>query len=715
MSALLGRGGMAAVYSAHDTLLRRDVALKILYPQYGDDPSLMERFKREAIVAASLDHPNIVPIYDVGEYDQMGYMAMKLLQGRTLGDLLQERGRLSLAELLPILEQIASALDYAHAKGIVHRDIKPANIFLQQLAQRTIGALPIVPAPPLASDDATGVGMPPALSADATGVGTPPALSADATGVGTPPALGAQPVHTAVLEGVVAILTDFGIAKSLDAPALTTTGAMLGTPDFMSPEQISGSPVDGRSDVYALGVLVHRALSGQRLFGGSAQDVLIAHLERVPADLSLLQADLPAQIDPIIRRALAKQPQQRFSTAGAFVDELRALLAASPRPVPAEPTGAASSSQVAGRPAARALHDQTTPRLPLAAQQSHPQVAARVAAMPVAQTQAKPRPSQQAGGIGLWPVVALLLAGGLIGMGLLLLLNGMGQQNAQATQTSATSGLVAALDPSTTLTLEASETAAMSPSASAAITETLAVASPTLAPSETAAPSAEPQPSQTAAAPPAPTQRPAQPTQVVVVVTATSPPTAIPPTSTPTTPPPSPTTSPTSEVACDLSPLREGSGFTFLYRDLVSVRGALGCPIGNETVAQIADQVFSKGTMYWLESRDIIYAMPESNGRSGSYQAFNRDQTLALADPPEQIDALLRREGGFARVYYANEGIRQAIGAPVGAERGINGAFQTFQNGFMIWSPPRPERPSTIYVVYNNGQFQRYDDNNPQQ
>jgi serine/threonine protein kinase len=710
VSALLGRGGMAAVYSAHDTLLRRDVALKILYPQYGDDSSLMERFKREAIVAASLDHPNIVPIYDVGEYDQMGYMAMKLLQGRTLADLLQEQGRVSLAELLPILEQIASALDYAHAKGIVHRDIKPANIFLQQLAQATTGALPSASVAQVAPDAATGVGTPPALSADATGVGTPPALSADATGVGAPPALSAQSKQTVGLEGVIAILTDFGIAKSLDAPALTTTGAMLGTPDFMSPEQISGSPVDGRSDVYALGVLVHRALSGQRLFGGSAQDVLIAHLERVPSDLSHLQADLPAQIDPIIRRALAKQPQQRFPTAGAFVSELRALLAASPTPVQAQPTGPASPIQVAANPAARALPDQTTPRLALAAQQSHPQVAARIAAIPTAQTQSQPRKAYQP--IGFWPIVALLLAGGLIGMGLLMLTNTIGQQNVPVTNTSTSAGMAGLLEASATLTQEPSESEIVAPSASAESTATLAPTDETAAPSETVAPSPEPQASPTAIA--RPTERPVQPTQVVVVVTATLPPTAIPPTTTPTTIPPSPTASPTTEVACDLSPLREGSGFTYLYRDLVSLRGALGCPSGNETVIQIADQVFAKGTMYWWEARDTIYALPESNGRSGSYQAFNRDQTIALPDPPEQIDPFLRREGGFARVYYANEGIRQALGAPLGAERGINGAFQTFQNGFMIWSPPRPERPSTIYVVYNNGQFQRYDDQNPQ-
>src|SRR6185436_10248722 len=129
---LLGRGGMAAVYRAHDTVLRRDVALKVLYPQYIGDRTLIKRFEYEAVLAAGLDHPNIVPIYDVGEADGLVYIAMKLLAGRSLADVLRVQGSLPLAELLPIVEQIASALDYAHAKNIVHRDIKAGNILLEE-------------------------------------------------------------------------------------------------------------------------------------------------------------------------------------------------------------------------------------------------------------------------------------------------------------------------------------------------------------------------------------------------------------------------------------------------------------------------------------------------------------------------------------------------------------------------------------------------------
>src|SRR6476646_781159 len=131
--ALVGRGGMAAVYRAHDTALRRDIALKVLYPQFGGDAALIARFQREAVLAANLDHPNILPIYDVGETKGLVYIAMRLLSGRSFADTLRMRGALPPIELVPIVEQIAAALDYAHARQIVHRDIKPANILIEGL------------------------------------------------------------------------------------------------------------------------------------------------------------------------------------------------------------------------------------------------------------------------------------------------------------------------------------------------------------------------------------------------------------------------------------------------------------------------------------------------------------------------------------------------------------------------------------------------------
>ncbi|KPV48937.1 protein kinase, partial [Kouleothrix aurantiaca] len=211
---VLGRGGMAAVYRARDTVLRRDVALKVLYPQYTGDVALVERFQREAVLAAGLDHSNILPIYDVGDTDGMVYIAMRLLSGQSFADVLRLRGSIAPADLLPIVDQVAAALDYAHARQIVHRDIKPANILIDGDGLHALGS-------------------------------------------------------------ARAILTDFGIAKSLDAAArgLTATGVLIGTPEYMAPEQIRGGhKVDARADIYALGVVVYRALTGHRPFEGSTEE-----------------------------------------------------------------------------------------------------------------------------------------------------------------------------------------------------------------------------------------------------------------------------------------------------------------------------------------------------------------------------------------------------------------------------------------------------------
>jgi eukaryotic-like serine/threonine-protein kinase len=203
IAALLGRGGMATVYRAHDMVLRRDVALKVLYAHFASDAASVARFEQEAITAARLEHPNIVPIYDVGHVGDLLFISMKLLTGQSFHDMLAVGGVLDGRRVLLLAEQIASALDYAHSRGVVHRDIKPANMFIER------------------------------------------APSADG---GT---------------ATRALLTDFGIAKSLDAPGTTTTGTMIGTPDYMAPEQIQGQLVDARADVYAFGMVLYRALAGR--------------------------------------------------------------------------------------------------------------------------------------------------------------------------------------------------------------------------------------------------------------------------------------------------------------------------------------------------------------------------------------------------------------------------------------------------------------------
>ncbi|NJN18430.1 MAG: serine/threonine protein kinase [Oscillochloris sp.] len=277
---LLGRGGMAAVYRASDTVLQRDVALKILYPHYSDDAEQLARFQREAVTAAALEHPHIVPVYDVGEADGMTFIAMKLLSGQTLHAYLQAEGFIEPAELVQILTPIAAALDYAHSRGVIHRDIKPANIML-----------------------------------------------------------------SAESGGIRAMLADFGIARQLDTPGLTTTGALIGTPDYMAPEQIAGRSIDAGTDIYALGMLAFRALTGRRAFEGSTQDVLLSHLYHDPPRPSSVRSSLPLMVDSVILRAVARDPADRYASAGGFVRALQQALQA-PLPVATTATAVNAASAV---------------------------------------------------------------------------------------------------------------------------------------------------------------------------------------------------------------------------------------------------------------------------------------------------------------------------------------------------------------------------------
>jgi serine/threonine-protein kinase len=254
----LGRGGMAIVYLATEVNLGRKVAIKVLPPDFTfGSAGAIERFKREARTAATLDHPNIIPVYRVSPGGRLFWYAMKYLEGRSLADLLEEQRALSLADSIAILEQVASALDYAHARHVVHRDIKPANIMLD--AQNRV------------------------------------------------------------------IVTDFGIAKQLAAGAFTASGSVIGTPYYMSPEQCQGSKtITGAADQYSVGVMTYQMLSGQVPFeGDSAVDILTKHMLQPPPPLDIIRPGLPKHVYAAIERALAKKPEQRFPSVGAFVRALK--------------------------------------------------------------------------------------------------------------------------------------------------------------------------------------------------------------------------------------------------------------------------------------------------------------------------------------------------------------------------------------------------------
>jgi predicted secreted acid phosphatase len=264
--AEVGRGGFAAVYKTVDTTLKRTVALKCLAPHLLWDPTFVQRFQREAEVAANLDHRNIVTIYEVGQIEGVYFIAMQFLEGRTLSQILKAEGPLPVSRVQAVIEQIGSALNYAHARGFVHRDIKPSNIIV--------------------ADDGR------------------------------------------------ATLTDFGLVKAGEGTQLTASGMVFGTPEYMSPEQAEGKVLDTRSDIYSLGVVLFEMLSGQAPFLADTTPAVMYKHVHTPPPLEKLPSNLPQGVVAVVEKTLAKDPTDRYQSAGQMVEALRK--AAAEAPVPAE-------------------------------------------------------------------------------------------------------------------------------------------------------------------------------------------------------------------------------------------------------------------------------------------------------------------------------------------------------------------------------------------
>jgi eukaryotic-like serine/threonine-protein kinase len=258
---LVGTGGMSSVYKAHDTLLERNVALKILHEHYSDDDEFVERFKREARTVAQLSHPNIVTVIDRGEAGGRQFIVFEYIDGDNLKELLVRSGRLPVEQALELALEIARGLAFAHAHGLVHRDVKPQNVLLN------------------------GDGR--------------------------------------------AKVTDFGIARSLDVEhGVTQTGTILGTSNYIAPEQASGQPVDTQTDVYSLGVVLYELLAGDVPFPGeNFVSVAMKHVNELPPNLLDVRRGVPLRLAAAVDRALEKDPKRRFPSMDAFGAELEACLA----------------------------------------------------------------------------------------------------------------------------------------------------------------------------------------------------------------------------------------------------------------------------------------------------------------------------------------------------------------------------------------------------
>ena len=307
----IGEGGMGVVYRAEHVLLGRPAAVKVLLPEFSRNQEIVNRFFNEARAATAIRHPGIVEIYDFGYHaDGSAYIVMELLDGESLARRLARVGRVAPDRAVSVARQIAGALSAAHAKGIIHRDLKPDNVFL----------------------------------------------------VPDPEVPGGERIK----------LLDFGIAKlASDQPgsAHTRTGAVMGTPTYMAPEQCRGVPIDHRADLYSLGCILFEMVCGVPPFRGEgAGDVLAAHIHLAPPIPRAIAGDIPPSLDALILRLLAKPPDARPATAGHLVVEIDGLVwsavpgGAAPRPAPSSPgpriaattlSGSTGVTAVTQRPARR--------------------------------------------------------------------------------------------------------------------------------------------------------------------------------------------------------------------------------------------------------------------------------------------------------------------------------------------------------------------------
>src|SRR5215469_5119072 len=266
LRSVLGRGGMSVVYQAENPRLGNVIALKVLSPELADDDVFRTRFLEESRIAAAMNHPNVIPIHDMGSSDGLLYIAMRCVTGTDLRQMLKKRGRLPAEAAVFLLEQAARALDAAHRRGLVHRDVKPGNLLVERGNE------------------------------------------------------GADPDHV--------YLADFGITKQMGGrTGLTSSGQFLGTIDYVAPEQIRGISVLGLADQYSLGCVLYECLTGRVPFEKDMDAAIIwAHVEEAPTMPTVLRPELPPAVDEVFSRVLAKQPGERYGSCREFIEAARVAL-----------------------------------------------------------------------------------------------------------------------------------------------------------------------------------------------------------------------------------------------------------------------------------------------------------------------------------------------------------------------------------------------------
>src|SRR5262245_10592469 len=304
IDGVAGRGGMGIVYQARQLALDRPVALKVIAPDLADDVMFRERFKRESLTAASIDHPNVIPVYEAGEAEGQLFIAMRWVEGTDLRLLLQDGGPTEPGEAIRVIEQEAAAPDAGHRGGLVHRDVKPANVLITDDGERHV------------------------------------------------------------------YLTDFGLTKHTGTAGMTKTGQFVGTPDYTAPEQIKGERADARTDVYALGCVLFQTVTGHVPFERDSEIAkMYAHLTDPPPSLAEAAPATPPELDAVVRRALAKEADERFQSAGDLGRAARAALSGS---APAAVAGTVATGLAAPAPATEPSTPDNPPPSERAAQPTAP-------------------------------------------------------------------------------------------------------------------------------------------------------------------------------------------------------------------------------------------------------------------------------------------------------------------------------------------------------